>query len=145
MARGLPQVVRDNLDKCKAAAIAAVDAYNRPGPRFCAAHYIVLIIIGMDGAVARGLLSPRPPALVPPPGCGFRDSLCQGRWRAQALGPLRMPGTVFRGCKSSRAPNRGHITSLNRIFVVPHAQGQLLIRAWTLIESGSARRSRSDW
>jgi len=45
MARGLPQVVRDNLEKCKAAAIAAVDAYNRPGPRFRTAHYIVLIIM----------------------------------------------------------------------------------------------------
>lgn len=45
MARGLPQTVRDNLEKCRAAAIASVDAYNRPGPRFRTAHYIVLIII----------------------------------------------------------------------------------------------------
>lgn len=45
MARGLSQIVRDNLDKCRAAAIASVDAYNRPGPRFRTANYIVLIII----------------------------------------------------------------------------------------------------
>lgn len=45
MARGLPQTVRDNLEKCRAATIASVDAYNRPGPRFRTAHYIVLIII----------------------------------------------------------------------------------------------------
>lgn len=43
MPRGLPQLVKDNLEKCRAAAIAAVDAYNRPGPRFRTAQYIVLI------------------------------------------------------------------------------------------------------
>ena len=45
MPRSLPQAVRDNLEKCKSSAIAAVDVYNRPGPRFRTAHYIVLIII----------------------------------------------------------------------------------------------------
>jgi uncharacterized protein DUF3644 len=45
MPKGLPQVVRDNLDKCRAAAVAAVDAYNRAGSRFRTAQFIVLIII----------------------------------------------------------------------------------------------------
>jgi hypothetical protein len=45
MPRHLPQRARDNLEKCKAAAVAAVDAYNRPGPRFRTAHFIVLIVI----------------------------------------------------------------------------------------------------
>ncbi|MCC6611691.1 MAG: DUF3644 domain-containing protein [Burkholderiales bacterium] len=45
MPKGLPQTARDNLAKCRAAAIAAVDVYNRPGPRFRAAHYIVLIVM----------------------------------------------------------------------------------------------------
>lgn len=43
MAKGLAQIVKDHLEKCRAAAIAAVDVYNRPGPRFRTAHYIVLI------------------------------------------------------------------------------------------------------
>ncbi len=34
-----------NLDKCRIAAIAAVDAYNRPGPRFRTALYVVLIVL----------------------------------------------------------------------------------------------------
>lgn len=38
---GLPSAVRDNIEKCRSAAIAAVDVYNRPGPRF----RIVLTII----------------------------------------------------------------------------------------------------
>lgn len=45
MPRGLPRRVRDNLEKCRSAALAAVDAYNRPGPRFRTAHYIVMITI----------------------------------------------------------------------------------------------------
>jgi hypothetical protein len=45
MAKGLPQIVKDNVDKCRAAAIAAVDVYNRPGPRFRTVHYIVLIVM----------------------------------------------------------------------------------------------------
>lgn len=45
MPRGLPQAVKDNLEKCRSAAIAAVDAYNRPGPRFRTAQYLVMITI----------------------------------------------------------------------------------------------------
>ncbi len=45
MPKGLPVAVKDNLAKCQSAAIAAVDTYNRPGPRFRTAHYIVLIVI----------------------------------------------------------------------------------------------------
>lgn len=45
MSRGLPQDVRDNLEKCRSAAVAAVDAYNRPGPRFRTAQYVVLIVM----------------------------------------------------------------------------------------------------
>jgi hypothetical protein len=41
----LSQPVRDNLEKCRSAAIAAVDVYNRPGPRFRTAHYIVMIVM----------------------------------------------------------------------------------------------------
>ncbi len=36
---------KSNLRKCQAAAIAAVDSYNRPGPRFRTAVYVVLIIM----------------------------------------------------------------------------------------------------
>lgn len=46
MSRGLPQPVRDNLEKCRSCAVAAVDAYNRPGPRFRTAQYVVLIVMG---------------------------------------------------------------------------------------------------
>jgi hypothetical protein len=49
MAKALPRKVRDNLEKCRAAALAAVDVYNRPGPRFRTAHYIVLIVIAWCG------------------------------------------------------------------------------------------------
>lgn len=45
MPKGLPQTVRDNIDKCRSAALAAVDAYNRPGPRFRTAQYLVLIVM----------------------------------------------------------------------------------------------------
>jgi len=45
MAKRLPQDVTDALIKCRNAAIAAVAAYNRPGPRFRTAEYIVLITI----------------------------------------------------------------------------------------------------
>jgi hypothetical protein len=43
MPKGLPQRAKDNLAKCQSAAIAAVEVYNRPGPRFRTAHFIVLI------------------------------------------------------------------------------------------------------
>ncbi len=45
MPKGLSRKVRDNLEKSRSAAIAAVDVYNRPGPRFRTAHYVVLIVI----------------------------------------------------------------------------------------------------
>jgi hypothetical protein len=41
--KGLPQIVQDHLQKCRSCAVAAVEAYNRPGPRFRTAQYIVLI------------------------------------------------------------------------------------------------------
>lgn len=47
--KGLPQTVRANLEKCRAAAIAAVDAYNRPGPQFRTAQYLILITIAWMG------------------------------------------------------------------------------------------------
>lgn len=45
MSRGLPILVKENLEKCQSTAIAAVEVYNKPGPRFRTAHYIVLIIM----------------------------------------------------------------------------------------------------
>ena len=45
MPKVLSQEILDNVDKCRSAAVAAVDVYNRPGPRFRTAHYIILIII----------------------------------------------------------------------------------------------------
>jgi hypothetical protein len=45
MSKGLPKLVRDNIEKCRSSAIAAVDAYNRPGPRFRTAQYLILITI----------------------------------------------------------------------------------------------------
>jgi hypothetical protein len=50
MARGFPQTVKDHLEKCRAAALAAVDAYNRPGPRFRTAQYVVMITIAWTAA-----------------------------------------------------------------------------------------------
>jgi hypothetical protein len=45
MPKSLPRGARDNIEKCRAATIAAVDVYNRPGPRFRTAHFIVLIVM----------------------------------------------------------------------------------------------------
>lgn len=45
MPRGLSQTVKNNLEKCRSATLAAVEIYNRPGPRFRTAHYLVLITI----------------------------------------------------------------------------------------------------
>ena len=45
MPRRFSESVRGNIEKCRAAAVAAVDVYNRPGPRFRTAHFVVLIII----------------------------------------------------------------------------------------------------
>jgi hypothetical protein len=43
MPRGLPAVVRAHLDKARTAAISAVEVYNRPGPHFRTAHFVVLM------------------------------------------------------------------------------------------------------
>lgn len=45
MPKGLPTLVSTNIEKARSSAIAAVDVYNRPGPKFRTAHYIVLIIM----------------------------------------------------------------------------------------------------
>ena len=45
MPKSLPRAARDKLEKCRAASIASVDVYNRPGPRFRTAHFIVLIVM----------------------------------------------------------------------------------------------------
>lgn len=45
MPKGLSQAVKDNLEKCRASAVAAVEVYNRPGPRFRTAHFVVLIVM----------------------------------------------------------------------------------------------------
>lgn len=45
-----PQIVRDNIAKCRNAALAAVDAYNRTGPRFRTAHFLVMIVIAWSAA-----------------------------------------------------------------------------------------------
>src|SRR5688572_8891710 len=45
MAKGLPLLVREHLQKCRDCTVAAVDAYNRPGSRFRTPQYIVLITI----------------------------------------------------------------------------------------------------
>ena len=49
MPKALPQTAKDNLEKCRSAAIAAVESYNRPGPRFRTAQYIVMITIAWTG------------------------------------------------------------------------------------------------
>ena len=45
MSRGLPNIVRDNLEKARSSAIAAVTTYNSPGLQFKTSLFIVLIII----------------------------------------------------------------------------------------------------
>ena len=45
MPKGLKQTTKVNVEKCRSAAIAAVEAYNRPGPGFRTALYLVLIVI----------------------------------------------------------------------------------------------------
>jgi hypothetical protein len=49
MPRGLPTIVREHLEKSRAAAIAAVEVYNKPGPHFRTAHYVVLMVIAWTG------------------------------------------------------------------------------------------------
>lgn len=45
MSAKLSKLTTSNLKKCRAAAIAAVDSYNRPGPKFRTAIYVVLIVL----------------------------------------------------------------------------------------------------
>lgn len=45
MPRGLPQLVKENIEKCQLATLAAVDAYNRPGRKFRTAQFLVMIVI----------------------------------------------------------------------------------------------------
>ena len=45
MSKGLPRPVKLNLDKCRAAAIAAVEVYNRPGRRFRTPHFLILGVV----------------------------------------------------------------------------------------------------
>lgn len=45
MPRKLPRVVQDHLAKCRSAATAAVDGYNRSGARFRTPQYVVLMTI----------------------------------------------------------------------------------------------------
>jgi hypothetical protein len=45
MPRGLPQAVKENLEKCQLATLAAVEAYNRPGRSFRTAQFLVMIVI----------------------------------------------------------------------------------------------------
>ena len=45
MSRGLPQNVRDNLEKARSSAIAAVTTYNTPGLSFRIPLFLVLIVI----------------------------------------------------------------------------------------------------
>ena len=45
MSRGLPKSVKDNLEKCRSSAIAAVTAYNTPGLSFRTPLFLVLNII----------------------------------------------------------------------------------------------------
>jgi hypothetical protein len=49
MPRGLPQTVKDNLEKARHSCLAAVETYNRPGPSFRTAQFVVLIIIAWTG------------------------------------------------------------------------------------------------
>src|SRR3569833_804900 len=45
MPRGLPQAVKDNLEKCQLAVFAAVEAYNRQGRSFRTAQFLEMIVI----------------------------------------------------------------------------------------------------
>lgn len=45
MPRGLPRIVKDNIEKSQMATVAAVEVYNRPGKRFRTAQYLVMIVI----------------------------------------------------------------------------------------------------
>jgi len=45
MSRGLPQIVRNHLQKAKDSALLAVEVYNKPAVRFKSGGFIVLMII----------------------------------------------------------------------------------------------------
>lgn len=45
MPNRLSKITKSHVEKCRMAVIAAVDAYNRPGPAFKAALYVVLIVL----------------------------------------------------------------------------------------------------
>jgi len=45
MPRGLPHIVKEHIEKCRASALAAVDSYNRSGARFRTAQFVILIVI----------------------------------------------------------------------------------------------------
>ena len=45
MPKGLPHLVGDSIEKCRLSAIAAVEAYNRPGAQFRTTQSIIRIII----------------------------------------------------------------------------------------------------
>ena len=63
MSRGLPSLVQGNIEKCRSAAIAAVDAYNRPGCRFRTAQYVVLMVIAWRAAGSTRPITPKKVAL----------------------------------------------------------------------------------
>jgi hypothetical protein len=74
MPRGLPQIVKEHLEKCRSSAIAAVDAYNRPSPRFRTAQFVILIIISWS-AIFHAIFyrkGRRPWFRRPPRGAGVR-------------------------------------------------------------------------
>ena len=64
MPRGLPQSVKDNIEKCQMSALAAVEAYNRPGKRFRTAQYLVMIIIAWDCVISCNFLQKEHKTLV---------------------------------------------------------------------------------
>ena len=43
MPKGPQRVVRAHLEKARAAALAAVEAYNKPGSHYRTPHYIVMM------------------------------------------------------------------------------------------------------
>jgi hypothetical protein len=51
MPPGLPVVAKEHLEKSRAAAVAAVEVYNRPGRRFRTAQYVVLIVMAWCAAL----------------------------------------------------------------------------------------------
>src|ERR1051326_339579 len=50
MPKGFPHSVKTNIEKCRSAAIAAVEVYNRPGTNFRTPHFVVLVVIAWCAA-----------------------------------------------------------------------------------------------